>query len=1623
MSRAPLRWLRILTAAATLTLSLSAVPAAWADVIAGWDVHSLPGGSGNFGPSPDAATTANANVTVGGLTRASGIATSGTGAARGWGGADWQNTSTAAAVTGGDYVTFTVTANSAYQVSFSSISRLDYRRSGSGAANGTLQYQVGAGAFTDIATLSYSSTSSSGGSAGPVDLSGIAALQNVPGGTTVTFRIVNYGGTSTSGTWYIFDTANSTASDLEVSGTVVQGQTPVNGQCGSANGQTLSSAPSTNLCSVGTASAVTGSGPWNWSCSGTGGGTTASCSANLSSAQPFTIFHTNDVHARLTPHQWVVAQHGNGPNPFEAVGGAAYQAGELLALVKNDPTALVLDGGDISEGNPIGDMNCTTPQGGGAPTCTNNGYGNGGMTAFYTLLHAKLAAIGGARGSRGIDALVVGNHDVRDISYITNMEQMQRAGVPVISANVRDIATGLPHFPATATVTVNGVKVGIIGYTTPTATVGASLASTLTVVDCQWTGATGTNACNISNYVNDLRNNQHCDVVVLLTHDGHSDLVDPATPVLADTVDAKVPEIAITGHWHTWAESVWQPAQLNYKTIFAESSSYMNYVGELHVTGQGGYVSSVQHVLRNSDITPDPDVQALVDGMISQYNTAHPGHPVDEVVGYTSDDLLLDDRQKWWSADEYPWDGNNTAGQWITDAMKWKCDQISWPSGGGCDLAIEAGGGVRADIPAGPVTFLEAYETFPWADDTYVRVSMTGQDIINFLNATNLDTGFSGQLDVTAFDGIVKSVLLNGQPIGLTTVYKVAINNYMLAHPPGGYTWPATIAAENDPSGSLVRDSLPDFMRTQHATPATAYHVGGARYHFNGQYSGGYRAVVTMLNDADSKPAFDDAFIRFLSANPETLARRGSAQVPASLVNIDGSMVTSNRLAEQELYRSYLGFKTGLLTPGDILEVWGKASFFGGNPEFVDQEGVYGDGIEFKVVGHDASLAKPASMPSIGAFLNDNYKNHYVKFLARKVSSDTVTDQNGATLKVWDRTAFKSAVLPGNVGDTLEITGIPTMESFALRFRSDTAVVSTQTLPTTSEVNSVVDPQPAIATGAITLTTTAGISGGGYGLAPVADAEVASGSPGSNFGTNSNLFIESSTAAGTFGIERGWLKFDLSSIPANSTITSATLQLWNWKSTGPAFPVEVRGAPDSWTETGITWTSQPAPGDVLDTQTLAAGTANAWYSWNVTPYVQGELTGDKTASFVVKPVDEAQSGGPSYGFDAKEFGSNAPVLQVVTQASANSVASVTYFYRFSADNVTWSAWTAVQGSLTTAPYAQTFNFPNGLGYYEFYSVATDNLGHVQPTPAFAQTSVHLQAPSGSAQTVTFIAPGPTPVGSSLTLAASDTSGLPVAYVSQTPTVCSVSGGQVTTLQIGTCTIAASQAGDAGYWLPAATVIRSFQISGMPQSITFDSLPPLSVGATTHLSASASSGLTVAFSSQTGSVCTVSATTLTALTAGTCVIAADQAGDGVYWLAASTVTQSVEIVLQTQTISFQPLPDRDLSAGSFTVSATASSGLPVTFSAQTTRVCSVSGAQVTLLAAGTCTVIASQAGNGTYQAAAPVVRSFNVTGSGSDDTNSGDGPLPPWSILLLGLGLARNAIRGRRPLDKKEADRT
>ena len=143
------------------------------------------------------------------------------------------------------------------------------------------------------------------------------------------------------------------------------------------------------------------------------------------------------------------------------------------------------------------------------------------------------------------------------------------------------------------------------------------------------------------------------------------------------------------------------------------------------------------------------------------------------------------------------------------------------------------------------------------------------------------------------------------------------------------------------------------------------------------------------------------------------------------------------------------------------------------------------------------------------------------------------------------------------------------------------------------------------------------------------------------------------------------------------------------------------------------------------------------------------------------------------------------------------------------------------------------------------------------------------------------------------------------------------------------------------------------------------------------------------------------------------------------------TVSLTVAQGTQTIAFGTLPNTSLLASPLTLTATASSGLAVSFTSQTTPVCTVSGTTLTLHQPGTCTVQADQAGNGSYSAAPSVVQSFTVTpsplivassgatglivGSTFSQTNAASGGIAPYAYVLnagaLPPGTSLNAATG------------
>ena len=160
-----------------------------------------------------------------------------------------------------------------------------------------------------------------------------------------------------------------------------------------------------------------------------------------------------------------------------------------------------------------------------------------------------------------------------------------------------------------------------------------------------------------------------------------------------------------------------------------------------------------------------------------------------------------------------------------------------------------------------------------------------------------------------------------------------------------------------------------------------------------------------------------------------------------------------------------------------------------------------------------------------------------------------------------------------------------------------------------------------------------------------------------------------------------------------------------------------------------------------------------------------------------------------------------------------------------------------------------------------------------------------------------------------------------------------------------------------------------------QSISFNALPDkTAIDDPFTIAATASSGLTVSFAIVTGPA-SISGNTLTITGAGDVTVRAAQPGDAIYD-PAEPVIRTLTVSKASQTITFTSLSDKNNNDPPFLVSATTTSGLPVTFSVASGPA-TVVGSTVTLSGAGLVDIRASQAGNDQYLAAANMDQSFTV----------------------------------------------
>ena len=332
----------------------------------------------------------------------------------------------------------------------------------------------------------------------------------------------------------------------------------VNGACGSSNGATLASAPTTNLCSAGTASAVTGTGPWNWTCAGSGG-TTASCSAQPQGGSAVAPTITTQPHSQAVAvgamATFTVAASGTAPLSYQwlkngtAIAGATSSSYTTPATVSGDNGATFTVKVSNSAGSQMSNAATLTVTGTPvAPTITaqpQNETVTVGSTATFSVVASGTAplsyqwsrngaAIGSARGpSYTTPATVSGDNGATFTVKVSNSAGSQTsnaatltvsaasgAATPIlfqhIASSTDPVGSGIPgHAFVFHTETLPANTVAVMGVSVPagvTPTITDSLAGSWSAAVC---GASGSGNVNSWVFVQALGASGGADTITI----------------------------------------------------------------------------------------------------------------------------------------------------------------------------------------------------------------------------------------------------------------------------------------------------------------------------------------------------------------------------------------------------------------------------------------------------------------------------------------------------------------------------------------------------------------------------------------------------------------------------------------------------------------------------------------------------------------------------------------------------------------------------------------------------------------------------------------------------------------------------------------------------------------------------------------------------------------------------------------------------------------------------------------------------------------------------------------------------------------------------------------------------
>ncbi len=364
------------------------------------------------------------------------------------------------------------------------------------------------------------------------------------------------------------------------------------------------------------------------------------------------FIHINDFHGYVEELEK--------PEQGGIIGGIARIAGEVKALKSENPNgAILLDGGDIFEGG------------------------------FYSK-YTKGEIVSKPIASMGFDATVIGNHDVIwGVDIYANIALGMNTDV-LGAANLIDISqdSQLKFLKPYKVMERNGVKIGILGLTSPMTSLSTPQKGTVEIQNPKQAA---------EKFVKKLRDEEKVDMVVLLSHLGHDEDVKLAEKV-------KGIDLIVGAHSHT----VMKDAEKVGDTIIVQAGGEGKYVGDLNLVFDPVSKKIVTYkenlIPVTAKIKPDPEVQKIIAPYIEKFDKIK-----NEKVGKTSEDLDL-----------------------VPNKHGKLCNLFVDTQKQDSDLAVSSMFSLRKGIEKGDVTVGKLFQMYPF-DNELVQVKAKGENVLKYL--------------------------------------------------------------------------------------------------------------------------------------------------------------------------------------------------------------------------------------------------------------------------------------------------------------------------------------------------------------------------------------------------------------------------------------------------------------------------------------------------------------------------------------------------------------------------------------------------------------------------------------------------------------------------------------------------------------------------------------------------------------------------------------------------------------------------------------------------------------------------------------------------------------------------